>query len=219
MVPRMRPLHANHRLSLERMDTPLIDTYLAGLRAALPAYAKAALATATGASRAQLDDVRRLYPQCPSTLLGLLARINGTYWQEYAGEKIQVLMLGSDVFEYPYYLLSAEQIIEEGTRHRRSIAEIYAGYLDEYPDLVDPRIDMALPMNQRLCFSHCMNNGGTSQLFIDFNPTATGRVGQVVRFLHDPDSYVVIADDFDQYLQGLIDGNYAFIVDYGDEDE
>jgi cell wall assembly regulator SMI1 len=56
-----------------------------------------------------------------------------------------------------------------------------------------------------------MNNGGTSMLYLDFDPAPGGTVGQVVRYLHDPDSYVVIAPSFDAYLQQLIDGGYAFI--------
>ena len=43
--------------------------------------------------------------------------------------------------------------------------------------------------------------------------TAAGKVGQVVRFLHDPDNYQVIADSFDSYLQMLIDDGYAFLSD------
>ena len=58
-----------------------------------------------------------------------------------------------------------------------------------------------------------MNNGGSSRLYIDFAPTATGKVGQVVRFLHDPDNYQVIADSFDAYLHMLIDDGYAFLSD------
>ena len=60
-----------------------------------------------------------------------------------------------------------------------------------------------------------MNNGGTSMLHLDFDPAPGGTVGQVVRYLHDPDSYAVIAPSFDAYLEQLIDGDYAFI----DEDE
>ncbi|WKW30547.1 SMI1/KNR4 family protein [Pseudomonas viridiflava] len=45
---------------------------------------------------------------------------------------------------------------------------------------------------------------------------AGGNVGQVVRYLHDPDSYKVIAPSFDHYLQQLIDENYAFVFE--DED-
>jgi len=56
-----------------------------------------------------------------------------------------------------------------------------------------------------------MNNGGTSQLFIDFSPSATGKVGQVVRFLHDPDEMVVIANSFDDYLKMLMKNGYCFV--------
>ena len=62
-----------------------------------------------------------------------------------------------------------------------------------------------------LHFSDCMNNWGTSMLFIDFTPSPSGKVGQVVRYIHDPDEINVIADSFDDYLQMLMDGEYAFI--------
>ena len=64
-----------------------------------------------------------------------------------------------------------------------------------------------------LHFSDCMNNGGTSQLFIDFSPSAKGVKGQVLRYLHDPDEMVVVADSFDEYLQMLIDEEYDFIIE------
>ena len=62
-----------------------------------------------------------------------------------------------------------------------------------------------------LHFSDCCNNGGTSQLFIDFSPSAKGKKGQVLRFLHDPDEMAVVADSFDEYLQMLIDNEFDFI--------
>ena len=62
-----------------------------------------------------------------------------------------------------------------------------------------------------LHFSDCMNNGGTSQLFLDFSPSAKGKKGQVLRFLHDPDELVIVADSFGEYLQMLIDQDYSFI--------
>ncbi|MGS0895361.1 SMI1/KNR4 family protein [Burkholderia stagnalis] len=192
----------------------LVDTYLAGLRAALPDADNAALAAATGALPARLDALRAAYPHCPASLLELLGKLDGTYWRDYDGTEVHVLVLGSDVHEYPYYLLSAEQMLDEAAKYRDSIAEIYGDDAHDDGELVDPRIDIALPMHRRLCFSHCMNNGGTSQLYIDFEPAAGGKVGQVVRFLHDPDNYAVIADDFDGYLRKLIDDGYAFVIDF-----
>ena len=68
----------------------------------------------------------------------------------------------------------------------------YADYINrEYEEVeIDNRITSdASQLHNWLHFSDCMNNGGTSQLFIDFSPSAIGKVGQVVRFLHDPDEW------------------------------
>lgn len=191
----------------------LVDNYLAGLRKALPAEQLSELEPAHGASAADLQRLVERYPLCPASLLELLGHIDGTHYREYPAGKVLVLVLGSDVFEYPYYLSSVEQILEEGESYTKSIGQIYAGYLDEEPDLVGPGIDVSLGMHERLCFSHCMNNGGSSRLYIDFKPSAGGSVGQVVRYLHDPDSYKVIAPSFDHYLQQLIDDHYAFVFE------
>ena len=77
---------------------------------------------------------------------------------------------------------------------------------------LDDRIDPDLPSSKWLHFSDCMNNGGTSQLYVDFDPLGEGRAGQIVRFLHDSDSYDVIADSFEEYLQQLIDTDYPFAL-------
>ncbi|WNW12581.1 SMI1/KNR4 family protein [Pseudomonas sp. DTU_2021_1001937_2_SI_NGA_ILE_001] len=191
----------------------IVDTYLNGLYQALPAEELQQLQLSHGASPTDLQALQAAYPQVPASLLELLGRIDGTHYREYPGGEICVLILGSDVFEYPYYLSSVAQILEEAGKYKDSIAEIYEAYLDEDPELLGAGIDPQVPMNRRLCFSHCMNNGGTSRLYLDFDPAPGGSVGQVVRFLHDPDSYVVIASSFDEYLQGLIEQNYAFIFE------
>ncbi|EED38082.1 conserved hypothetical protein [Stenotrophomonas sp. SKA14] len=145
----------------------------------------------------------------------LLSRVDGTHFREYPGGEVCVLMLGSDVEDggYPYYLRSVAQIFEDQQQWDDSIRSIYEEWLDDEPEILGDGIDADLPMNRRLCFSHCMNNGGTSMLYLDFDPAPGGCVGQVVRYLHDPDSYAVIAPSFDAYLQQLIDGDYAFIED------
>lgn len=68
----------------------------------------------------------------------------------------------------------------------------------------------------KLCWLHfadCVNNGGTSQLFIDFSPSSKGKKGQVLRYLHDPDKLVIVSDGFDAYLQMLMDEEYGFITE------
>ena len=162
-----------------------------------------------GADRRDLDRLSALYPDVPESLIELLKIVDGTYWREYQGEKITFYFLGSDYEGYPYYLLSASQMVET--------KDEFAGWGDyiinrEYDDIpVDEGVCDDMDKLNFLHFSDCMNNGGTSQLFIDFSPSAKGKKGQVLRYLHDPDEMVVVADSFDEYLQMLMDENYPFI--------
>ena len=78
-------------------------------------------------------------------------------------------------------------------------------------DLINKKI---IEQAEEMCWLHfadCMNNGGSSQLFIDFSPSPKGKPGQIVRFLHDPDELQVIADSFDDYLQKLMKRGFDFI--------
>ena len=162
-----------------------------------------------GAEQADLDRLTALYPDAPESLIELLKLVDGTYYRSYPGGEALFYFLGSDYEGYPYYLLSARQMVE--TRHD---AKDFFDYCvtREYDDIpVDEGVCDDLDKMDWLHFSDCMNNGGTSQLFIDFSPSDKGKKGQVLRFLHDPDEMVIVADSFDEYLQMLIDQDYAFI--------
>ncbi|WP_312252487.1 SMI1/KNR4 family protein [Stenotrophomonas sp.] len=189
----------------------LVDRFLSGLVARLPEDDAPQWAHVQGASGDDLQRLRAQWPQVPDSLLQLLSRVDGTHYREYPGGEVYVLVLGSDVRDYPYFLRSVEQIFDDQRQWHDSIRSIYEEWLDDEPDILGAGIDGDLPMNRRLCFSHCMNNGGTSMLYLDFDPAPGGTVGQVVRYLHDPDSYAVIAPSFDAYLQDLIDRDYSFI--------
>ncbi|WP_049468680.1 SMI1/KNR4 family protein [Stenotrophomonas indicatrix] len=191
----------------------LVDRFLSGLIPRLPEDDAPQWAWTEGASEADLQRLRAQWPQVPGSLVELLSRVDGTHFREYPKGEVCVLMLGSDVGDYPYYLRSIAQIFEDQQQWDDSIRSIYEEWLEEEPEILGDGIDADLPMSRRLCFSHCMNNGGTSMLYLDFDPAPGGSVGQVVRYLHDPDSYAVIAPSFDAYLQELIDRDYAFIDD------
>jgi len=163
-----------------------------------------------GASKEDIENLRKIYPDIPDSLLDLLETVDGTYWRKYGDEEVAFFFLGSDMAGYPYYLLSARQIADE-----KDEFQIWGDYLitREYGD--DIPVDRGVCDDMgKVCFLHfsdCMNNGGTSQLFIDFSPSAMGKKGQVLRYLHDPDELVVVADSFDAYLQMLMDDGYDFI--------
>lgn len=189
----------------------LVDRFLSGLIPRLPEEDAPQWAWTEGASEADLQRLRAQWPQVPDSLVELLSRVDGTHFRDYPKGEVCVLMLGSDVGDYPYYLRSIAQIFEDQQQWDDSIRSIYEEWLEEEPEILSAGIDADLPMSRRLCFSHCMNNGGTSMLYLDFDPAPGGNVGQVVRYLHDPDSYAVIAPSFDAYLQQLIDRDYSFL--------
>lgn len=162
-----------------------------------------------GADQRDLDRLIALYPDIPESLIELLKLVDGTYYREYPAGKVCFYFLGSDYEGYPYYLLSARQMVDTKDDFAK-----WGDYLinREYDDIpVDEGACDDMDKLNFLHFSDCMNNGGTSQLFIDFSPSAKGKKGQVLRFLHDPDEMVIVADSFDEYLQLLIDQDYAFI--------
>jgi len=166
-----------------------------------------------GATKDDIEKLKNVYPDIPDELISLLEYVDGTYWREYAGEKIILYFLGSDVEEYPYYLLSSKEMME----NENIAVKYYSDYIErKYEVAMDEKITNKIVSLKWLHFSDCMNNGGTSQLFIDFSPSEKGKKGQVVRFLHDPDEFCVITDSFEDYLKMLMDSEYDFI--HEDED-
>lgn len=175
-----------------------------------------------GISAEDKAELLRTYPDIPASLVELLTFADGTYWRTYGNEEITFYFLGSDVEEggYPYYLYSAAQLLEDKEQHYGdNFADLFYWYKEEqaeggddpYGLFVDDRIRSDGSPCDWLCFSDCMNNGGSSSLFIDFTPAEGGRKGQIIRFLHDPDRLDVIADSFDEYLQLVMDKGFAFV--------
>ena len=162
-----------------------------------------------GADKENIDELKQLYPEIPIDLIDLLQYVDGTYWRKYEGEEITFFLLGSDLREYPYYLLSSREIIENQSHATKYYSEYIEREFDEV--VIDDRITNRANAIKWLHFSDCMNNGGTSQLFIDFSPSDKGKKGQVIRFLHDPDEIKVIADSFKDYLRKLMENQYDFI--------
>ena len=141
------------------------------------------------------------YPDFPKSLMEILEKIDGTYWRKYGDEEVTYYFFGSDVDdgEYPYYLFSVEDILKT-----KDFDENYGPFIDE-------KIQLDVDKLKWLNFADCMNNGGTSSLYIDFTPSEKGIKGQIVRYLHDPDEFKVIANSFDEFLDMLIEGNFKFI--------
>ena len=164
-----------------------------------------------GATKENITKIKEKYPQAPESLLALLEYVDGTHWREYKDESIAFYFLGSDIDEYPYYIKSSEEIISEPLYSAADMLAEHLAWTEEIESGWDDRLSKNTEATNWLHFSDCMNNGGTSQLFIDFTPSTSGKSGQIVRYVHDPDEIVVIADSFDDYLQMVMDEDYWFI--------
>ena len=169
-----------------------------------------------GASEDEKTALRKLYPDIPEALIELIGTVDGAYWRDYGGEEeVTFYFFGSDVDKgkYPYYLYSAQQLLDDAEQDYGGNFADLADWIAEDPGcgcFIDDRVRTGDGV-EWLCFSDCMNNGGTSSLFIDFTPSERGIKGQIVRFLHDPDRLDVIADSFDDFLRMLIDMRYRFV--------
>jgi len=204
----------------------LAERYYSGLKAAYAAAGEEAIAewnefeeAAWGISELDREALLKVWPEVPASLLGLLEKADGTYWRKYGNKDIAFYFLASDVDDgqYPYYLYSARQLIEDARqKYHNNFADLFYYFHeengeDEFGLFVDERIRSDDSEVRWLCFSDCMNNGGTSSLFIDFTPSDKGVKGQIIRFLHDPDELRVIADSFDEYLEDIIKQGFAFV--------
>lgn len=192
----------------------LVKKFLTGLKSALPPDELKELDVATGAGIEDINELKLKYPKCPKSLIYLLQNIDGTYWRQYGEKKISVCILASDVSggSYPYYLMSVQQMLES-SQEDEDVSYLLEDE-EEDDEVVDPKINLeGLLSGTYIHFADCMNNGGTSRLYIDFNPSDKGICGQIVRYLHDPDEYKVIADSFDEYLQDLIDNDFIYLKD------
>ncbi|MDR2113447.1 MAG: SMI1/KNR4 family protein [Candidatus Accumulibacter sp.] len=181
----------------------------------------------SGAAEADLTALQAAYPDCPDALIELLRRVDGTYWREYQGKKVALCVFGSTCHDWygkpyalPYYLLSVAQILESAT-YEGDMCDQFCQNPEDILDVldIDARIDPMLPMGRRLHFADCINNGGDSQLFIDFNPKNGGKPGQIVRYLHTQDGFDVISDSFAVYLETLMEDGFAFCYDEDDDEE
>lgn len=166
-----------------------------------------------GASAEHIMRIKKLFPEVPQSLLELLEYADGTYSRTYGNTTIRLYFLGSTLEEYPYFLLSSEEIIENECLAQKWYSSYVNREFDPEDIPIDDKIIDDASKMRWLHFSDCMNNGGSSQLFIDFSPSEKGNIGQVVMFVHDSDRMEVIADSFDEYLEKMIAWELDFIVD------
>lgn len=94
--------------------------------------------------------------------------------------------------------------VEEAIRTHEAMAKREASY-ERYlqPDPRDERIRDGWFHHGWLPFADF--GGGTLTLFSDMSPSGSGKTGQIIGFVHDPDEMVYVAPGFAELLEASLD--------------
>ena len=146
-----------------------------------------------GISSQEWMQLLRRYPDTPEGLSFLLNIVNGTYQQEYTSMKVTFPMF---LYEGKrFYLLSARQMLEFDLQGQDVMNMDILG-----PDVKPSQV--RAPSKQRnLCLFATTGEGEeASRFYLDYNPTKSGHVGQVLYYDGDTHMLEVLGPSFSHAL-------------------
>ena len=146
-----------------------------------------------GISSQEWMQLLRRYPDTPEGLSFLLNVVNGTYQQEYTSMKVTFPMF---LYEGKrFYLLSARQMLDFD-EHGFDTRALDILSPDEKPGQV-----RAASSRWNLCLFATTGEGEqASRFYLDYNPTKSGHVGQVIYYDGDTHMLEVLAPSFSHAL-------------------
>ena len=140
----------------------------------------------------------RRYPDTPEGLSFLLNIVNGTYQQEYTSMKAIFPMF---LYEGKrFYLLSARQMLEFDLHGRDVMNMDILG-----PDTKPSQIRSASKQRNLCLFATTGEGEEASRLYLDYNPTKSGHVGQVIYYNGDTHRLEVLGPSFSHALLEIMD--------------
>ena len=138
------------------------------------------------------------YPDTPEGLSFLLNIVNGTYQQEYTSMKVTFPMF---LYEGKrFYLLSARQMLEFDLHGRDVMNMDILG-----PDVKPSQIRSASKQRNLCLFATTGEGEEASRLYLDYNPTKSGHVGQVLYYDGDAHMLEVLGPSFSHALLEIMD--------------
>lgn len=178
----------------ERFMTDIYSIY----RGVVPDLWSAIQSEWKGISSREWMQLLRRYPDTPEGLSFLLNIVNGTYQQEYTSMKVTFPMF---LYEGKrFYLLSARQMLEFD-EHGFDTRALDILSPDEKPAQV-----RAASSRWNLCLFATTGEGEeASRFYLDYNPTKSGHVGQVIYYDGDTHMLEVLAPSFSHALLEIMD--------------
>ena len=178
----------------ERFMTDIYSIY----RGVVPDLWSAIQSEWKGISSREWMQLLRRYPDTPEGLSFLLNIVNGTYQQKYTSMKVTFPMF---LYEGKrFYLLSARQMLEFD-EHGFDTRALDILSPDEKPAQV-----RAASSRWNLCLFATTGEGEeASRFYLDYNPTKSGHVGQVIYYDGDTHMLEVLAPSFSHALLEIMD--------------
>ncbi len=178
----------------ERFMTDIYSIY----RGVVPDLWSAIKSEWKGISSREWMHLLKRYPDTPEGLSFLLNIVNGTYQQEYTSMKVTF-----PLFLYEgkrFYLLSARQMLEFDLQGRDVMNMDILG-----PDVKPSQV--RAPSKQRnLCLFATTGEGErASRFYLDYNPTKSGHVGQVLYYDGDTHMLELLGPSFSYALLEIMD--------------
>jgi cell wall assembly regulator SMI1 len=156
----------------------------------------------TPADVEEIERLAHLYPQLPGDFVGLLEAVG-----KNNNSKVPIFYFAEDLF----LLLDANTICAyakmEGFAVQPAGLEVTEEQLlsmrkdEELEDFIDDEINPVALRKDWLLFAEGDQGG---KLYIDFNPGAYGKMGQIVGYFKDQDFYYVLADSFAELLENQV---------------
>ena len=138
------------------------------------------------------------YPDTPEGLSFLLNIVNGTYQQKYTSMKVTFPMF---LYEGKrFYLLSARQMLEFDLHGRDVMNMDILG-----PDTKPSQIRSASKQRNLCLFATTGEGEEASRLYLDYNPTKSGHIGQVIYYNGDTHRLEVLGPSFSHALLEIMD--------------
>ena len=151
-----------------------------------------------GISSREWMHLLRRYPDTPEGLSFLLNIVNGTYQQEYTSMKVTFPMF---LYEGKrFYLLSARQMLEFDLHGQDVMNMDILG-----PDTKPSQIRSASKQRNLCLFATTGEGEEASRLYLDYNPTKSGHVGQVLYYDGDTHMLEVLGPSFSHALLEIMD--------------
>ena len=178
----------------ERFMTDIYSIY----RGVVPDLWSAIQSEWKGISSREWMQLLRRYPDTPEGLSFLLNIVNGTYQQKYTSMKVTFPMF---LYEGKrFYLLSARQMLEFDLQGRDVMNMDILG-----PDTKPSQIRSASKQRNLCLFATTGEGEEASRLYLDYNPTKSGHVGQVLYYDGDTHMLEVLAPSFSHALLEIMD--------------